>query len=75
MIVKTKLFWVCLLGIIVAGMVPRFVVKVFVQHCKPNDIHIAREAEKFGNLRESRHRDAETEMNPIFDRPRSTASS
>ncbi|KAG6418117.1 hypothetical protein SASPL_120316 [Salvia splendens] len=71
MIAKTKLFWVCLLGIVVAGMVPRFVVKVFVQHCKPNDIHIAREAEKFGNLREP---NAETEMNPISDLPRSTAT-
>ncbi|XP_047942455.1 phospholipid-transporting ATPase 1 isoform X2 [Salvia hispanica] len=71
MIAKTKLFWVCLLGIVVAGMVPRFVVKVFVQHCKPNDIHIAREAEKFGNLRET---NAETEMNPISDLPRSTAT-
>lgn len=71
MIAKTKLFWVCLLGIVVAGMVPRFVVKVFVQHCKPNDIHIAREAEKFGNLREP---NAETEMNPISDLPRSSAT-
>ncbi|XP_042035935.1 phospholipid-transporting ATPase 1-like isoform X2 [Salvia splendens] len=70
MIAKTKLFWVCLLGIVVSGLVPRFVVKVFVQHFKPDDIQIARVAEKFGYLQG----DAETEMNPIFDLPQRTAT-
>ncbi|KAG6391892.1 hypothetical protein SASPL_149656 [Salvia splendens] len=70
MIAKTKLFWMCLLGIVVSGLVPRFVVKVFVQHCKPNDIQIARAAEKFGYLQG----DSETEMNPIFDLPQRTAT-
>lgn len=73
MIAKTKLFWVCLLCIIVGALVPRFIVKVFIQHCKPNDIHIAREAEKFENSRQQR--DAQIEMNPIFDLPQSTGSS
>ncbi|KAH6755780.1 aminophospholipid ATPase 1 [Perilla frutescens var. hirtella] len=73
MIAKTKLFWVCLLGITVGALVPRFVVKAFVQYCKPDDVQIAREAEKFGNLRESGQRDAQIEMNPIFDRPRSSS--
>lgn len=62
------LFWVCLLGIIIAAMVPRFVVKSFIQYLKPSDIQIAREAEKFGNLRE--FGDGEIELNPIVDRPR-----
>ncbi|KAG8391056.1 hypothetical protein BUALT_Bualt01G0148200 [Buddleja alternifolia] len=67
-IANTELFWVCLLGITVGALVPRFVVKVFVQYCIPNDIQIAREAEKRGNSRESQ--DAQIEMNPIFDPPR-----
>lgn len=75
MIAKTKLFWVCLLGIIAGALLPRFVVKVFIQHCKPNDIHIAREAEKSENSRESHQREAQIEMNPIFDLPQSTGSS
>lgn len=74
MIAKTKLFWVCLLGITVGGLVPRFVVKAFIQYCKPNDIQIAREAEKFGNVRESWQRDSEIEMNPVFDLPRRSSS-
>ncbi|KAI3448731.1 hypothetical protein Pfo_005396 [Paulownia fortunei] len=69
-IAKTELFWVCLLGITVGALVPHFVVKTFVQYYKPNDIQIAREAEKFGNSRESR--DAQIEMNLIFDPPRRT---
>lgn len=72
MIAKTKLFWVCLLGIMVGALVPRFVVKAFIQHCKPSDIHIAREAEKFEN---SQQLDAQIEMNTIFDLPQSTGSS
>ncbi|KAK6143245.1 hypothetical protein DH2020_023593 [Rehmannia glutinosa] len=65
-IADTKLFWVCLLGITVGALVPHFAVK-FVQYYRPNNIQIAREAEKFGNSRESP--DAQIEMNPIFDPP------
>ncbi|KAA8544851.1 hypothetical protein F0562_019635 [Nyssa sinensis] len=67
-LVKTGLFWLCLLGILVATMIPRFVVKIFVQYYKPSDVQIAREAEKFGNFRELES--AEIEMNPIFHPPR-----
>ncbi|GFY81198.1 aminophospholipid ATPase 1 [Actinidia rufa] len=65
---KTGLFWLCLIGISVGAMIPRFVVKLFVQYYRPSDIQIAREAEKFGNFRE--FGGAEIEMNPIFDPPR-----
>uniref|UniRef100_A0A5B7BT59 Phospholipid-transporting ATPase n=1 Tax=Davidia involucrata TaxID=16924 RepID=A0A5B7BT59_DAVIN len=67
-LVKTGLFWLCLLGIPVATMIPRFVVKIFIQYYRPSDVQIAREAEKFGNFRELGG--AEIEMNPIFDPPR-----
>ncbi|KAK4476675.1 hypothetical protein RD792_015835 [Penstemon davidsonii] len=67
-IASTKLFWVCLLGITVGALVPRFVVKCFVQYYRPNDIQIAREAEKIGNLRDSQ--DEPQGMNPIFYPPR-----
>ncbi|CAM8966974.1 unnamed protein product [Rhodiola kirilowii] len=49
---KTEVFWICLLGIIVAALLPRFVVKILWQYLKPSDIQIAREAEKSGRLRE-----------------------
>nr|XP_043634180.1 phospholipid-transporting ATPase 1-like [Erigeron canadensis] len=55
------LFWFCLIGIIVASLIPRLVIKTLVQHYKPSDIQIAREAEKYGNLIDSRN--AEIEMN------------
>ncbi|KAL2461079.1 Phospholipid-transporting ATPase 1 [Abeliophyllum distichum] len=67
-IAGTKLFWACLFGITIAALVPRFVVKIFIQYFRPDDIQIARELEKVENSRESR--DAEIEMNPIFDPPR-----
>ncbi|KAI3669168.1 hypothetical protein L6452_40394 [Arctium lappa] len=60
---SSGLFWVCLLGILVAAMIPRFIVKMFMQHCKPCDIQIAREAEKFSNRIEST-RNGEIEMYP-----------
>nr|GMD01331.1 phospholipid-transporting ATPase 1 [Ipomoea batatas]GME17546.1 phospholipid-transporting ATPase 1 [Ipomoea batatas] len=60
-------FWLCLIVIIVAALVPRFIVKVFVQHFTPSDIQIAREEEKFGHRTVSH--DAEIEMNPVFDSP------
>ncbi|KAI3506323.1 hypothetical protein L1887_28680 [Cichorium endivia] len=54
-------FWICLLGIQIAAVVPRFGIKMFIQHCKPSDIQIAREAEKFGSQLESTSQ--EIEMN------------
>ncbi|KAJ6317271.1 hypothetical protein OIU76_012919 [Salix suchowensis] len=57
-------FWVCLLGIITAALLPRFVVKVLYQHFTPDDIQIAREAEKLGSLRGIA---VEVEMNPIME--------
>ncbi|KAJ6727492.1 putative PHOSPHOLIPID-TRANSPORTING ATPASE [Salix purpurea] len=59
-------FWVCLLGIITAALLPRFVVKVLYQHFTPDDIQIAREAEKLGSLRGIA---VEVEMNPIMEPP------
>lgn len=65
---KTPAFWLCLLVIVVAALIPRFVVKVLYQYYAPCDIQIAREAEKFGNLRD--HGAVEIEMNPILEPPR-----
>ncbi|KAK1439400.1 hypothetical protein QVD17_05218 [Tagetes erecta] len=55
-------FWVCLLGIQIAALVPRFGIKMVKQHCKPSDIQIASEADKFGNSMELGGQ--EIEMNP-----------
>lgn len=55
-------FWICLLGIQIAALVPRFGIKMVIQHCKPSDIQIAREADKFGNSMELGGQ--EIEMNP-----------
>ncbi|XP_073149211.1 phospholipid-transporting ATPase 1 [Henckelia pumila] len=63
-IAKTKLFWACLAGITIGALLPRFVVKIFVQTYTPNDIQIAREAEKVETSREPHL--AQIEMNPIF---------
>ncbi|KAG6485109.1 hypothetical protein ZIOFF_053638 [Zingiber officinale] len=49
-VMRTGLFWLCLLGVLVAGMLPRFVMKALIQHFMPNDIQIARELEKFRNV-------------------------
>ncbi|KAL7603997.1 hypothetical protein Lser_V15G19335 [Lactuca serriola] len=46
---RSGLFWICLFGILIVSMIPRFVIKMFMQHCKPSDTQIAREAEKFRN--------------------------
>ncbi|XP_010266737.1 PREDICTED: phospholipid-transporting ATPase 1 [Nelumbo nucifera] len=67
-IAKTGLFWLCLLAILVAAVVPRFVVKVSSQYFSPSDVQIAREAEKFGIPQEFER--TEVEMNPILDHPR-----
>ncbi|KAJ9541372.1 hypothetical protein OSB04_027878 [Centaurea solstitialis] len=55
------MFWICLIVIVVASLIPRFVVKTLVQHYKPSDVQIAGEAEKFEGIMESRS--AEIEMN------------
>ncbi|KAK7313723.1 hypothetical protein VNO77_38918 [Canavalia gladiata] len=47
------LFWLCLLGIVIGALLPRFVVKFIYQYYFPNDIQISREAEKFGNARDN----------------------
>ncbi|KAJ7949460.1 Phospholipid-transporting ATPase [Quillaja saponaria] len=62
---KTGLFWLCLLGSVVAALIPRFAIKYLYQYYSPCDTHIARAAEKFGYQRGSG--DGQIEMNPIFD--------
>ncbi|KAI6676688.1 hypothetical protein NL676_037484 [Syzygium grande] len=62
---KTAAFWLCLLIIVVAALIPRFVVKVIHQYYSPCDIQVAREAEKVGNFRELER--MEIEMNPISE--------
>ncbi|KAL0397361.1 UNVERIFIED_CONTAM: Phospholipid-transporting ATPase 1, partial [Sesamum calycinum] len=52
-IAKTALFWLCLLCIMIGALLPRFLIKVFMQYYKPTDIQIAREAEKFNTSRAS----------------------
>ncbi|KAK4799242.1 hypothetical protein SAY86_024607 [Trapa natans] len=64
---RTWAFWLCLLAIIVAAFAPRLVVKFFHQYYFPSDIQIAREAEKYGWLRD--HGIVEIEMNPILEPP------
>ncbi|XP_027343914.1 phospholipid-transporting ATPase 1-like [Abrus precatorius] len=44
----TGLFWLLLLGIVIAALLPRLVVKFVHQYYFPNDIQICREAEKVG---------------------------
>ncbi|KAK6933665.1 P-type ATPase, C-terminal [Dillenia turbinata] len=46
----TAAFWLCLLVIIVAALLPRFAVKFCFEYFRPSDIQIAREAEKFGDV-------------------------
>ncbi|KAH1038144.1 hypothetical protein J1N35_039887 [Gossypium stocksii] len=67
-IAKTRLFWFCLLAIIVTALIPRFVVKVLYQFYAPCDVQIAREAEKF--WAQSQSAAVEVEMSPILDHPR-----
>ncbi|KAK8942341.1 Phospholipid-transporting ATPase 1 [Platanthera zijinensis] len=54
-IMSTWAFWFCLAAILVAGMVPRFVMKAFTEFFFPNDIQIARELEKFGRINDARN--------------------
>ncbi|KAK4410857.1 Phospholipid-transporting ATPase 1 [Sesamum angolense] len=67
-IAKTALFWLCLLCIMIGALLPRFLIKVFMQYYTPTDIQIAREAEKFNTSRASQG--VQIEMNEIFDPPR-----
>ena len=60
-------FWLSLLIIPVAGLVPRFIVKVFSQYYFPSDVQIAREAEKFGTFSDWER--GELEMNPLPQNP------
>ncbi|XP_077235972.1 phospholipid-transporting ATPase 1-like [Tasmannia lanceolata] len=62
-VVSSGLFWASLLAILVTALIPRFVIKVFIQHIRPCDVQVAREAEKFGNSSESTAVDVE--MNTI----------
>uniref|UniRef100_A0A804JNF7 Phospholipid-transporting ATPase n=1 Tax=Musa acuminata subsp. malaccensis TaxID=214687 RepID=A0A804JNF7_MUSAM len=45
-LMATKLFWLCLLCILVLALLPRFVVKAFASYVKPDDVQIVREIEK-----------------------------
>ncbi|CAI0407542.1 unnamed protein product [Linum tenue] len=67
---KTGLFWLCLLGVVVAALIPRFVVKVLYQHCSPCDIQIAKEAEKLKPLSRGVAGSVGVEMSAILDSPR-----
>ncbi|KAK4836009.1 hypothetical protein QYF36_017398 [Acer negundo] len=66
-VANTGLFWLCLLAIIVAALIPRFVVKVLYQYYYPCDVQIAREFENSG---QGEFGAVEIEMNPILDPPR-----
>ncbi|KAJ0102568.1 hypothetical protein Patl1_05802 [Pistacia atlantica] len=63
----TGIFWLCLLLIIIAALVPRLVVKFLYQYYNPSDVQIAREFEKFRIPRESEA--GQIEMNPRDDPP------
>lgn len=64
-VAKTGTFWLCLLAIVIAGIIPRFVVKFIYQYYCPSDVQIVREVEKFGDPRELGA--VQIEMNPILD--------
>ncbi|KAG7032916.1 Phospholipid-transporting ATPase 1 [Cucurbita argyrosperma subsp. argyrosperma] len=63
----TASFWLCLLSIVVVALLPRFVVKYLYQYYSPCDIQIAREADKFGRIREMGV--VQTEMIPVLNNP------
>ncbi|XP_068659083.1 phospholipid-transporting ATPase 1-like isoform X1 [Aristolochia californica] len=64
-------FWLCFLAILVTALIPRFFVKVFVQHLIPDDVQIAREAEKSVASRD--FATVEVEMNPVRGTTHETA--
>lgn len=66
-IAKTSVFWFCLLAIIMAALIPRFVVKFFNQYVIPSDIQIARETEKCTS--NSEFTEVEVEMSRTWDPP------
>lgn len=59
------MFWLCLLGTVIAALLPRLVVKYMNQYYFPSDIQISREAEKFGNPRDNGV--GQIEMLPVSD--------
>ncbi|KAL2581430.1 hypothetical protein GLYMA_15G215400v4 [Glycine max] len=63
----TGLFWLCLLGTVIAALLPRLVVKYMYQYYFPSDIQISRETEKFGNPRDNGG--GQIEMLPVSDGP------
>ncbi|WVZ26569.1 hypothetical protein V8G54_005113 [Vigna mungo] len=63
----TALFWLCLVGSVIAALLPRLVVKYIYQYYFPSDIQISRETEKFGNPRDNGGR--QIEMLPVSDGP------
>ncbi|TKY49818.1 Phospholipid-transporting ATPase 1 [Spatholobus suberectus] len=63
----TRLFWLLLLGIVIAALLPRLVVKFVYQYYFPNDIQICREAEKIGYERVVES--GQIEMLPISNNP------
>ncbi|ESW20746.1 hypothetical protein PHAVU_005G011100 [Phaseolus vulgaris] len=64
----TGLFWLLLLGIIIAALLPRLVVKFVYQYYFPNDIQICREAERIEYERVVVERES-IEMLPISNIP------
>ncbi|XP_044461714.1 phospholipid-transporting ATPase 1-like [Mangifera indica] len=66
-IAGTRVFWLCLLLIVIAALIPRFVVKYLYQYYHPSDVQIAREFEKFGISRWSEA--GQIEMNAIDNPP------
>lgn len=64
-IADSGLFWLCLLGILIAALIPRLTLKILYQHIIASDIMVSREAEKVGNSRDLT--ELEVEMNPLSD--------
>ncbi|WCJ19152.1 Phospholipid-transporting ATPase 1 [Euphorbia peplus] len=64
-IARTRLFWLCLIGIVVGALLPRFIVKILYQYFTPSDIQTVREADLLANTRELGS--VEIEMNPILE--------
>ncbi|KAG6527779.1 hypothetical protein ZIOFF_009908 [Zingiber officinale] len=54
-VMRTGLFWLCLLGVLVAGMLPHFVMKALIQHFMPIMILIVRVGECLLGVLSSKH--------------------
>ncbi|PKA58527.1 Phospholipid-transporting ATPase 1 [Apostasia shenzhenica] len=67
-VMETWVFWFCLAGIIIAGMLPRFATKALTEFFVPSDIQIARELEKFGGVNHTR--DSEVVMSTFSNHQR-----